>query len=124
MIRVIGKTNVLNLLYEFDSVFPHNRENVSDYKNWASKINDNGFAVVTDNDDHAGMAFYYANDLEGRKDYISRIGLKPNFRGKGFGKSFLNEIIEEMKKCGMNSVLFEVDNDNQSAKNFYIRFGF
>lgn len=124
MIRVIGKSDILNLLYEFDSVFPHNREKVSDYNNWASKISDNGFAVVTDNNNHAGMAVFYANDLEGRKGYISLIGLKPDFRGKGLGKSFLNDIIEEMKKCGMNSVYLEVDDDNQGVKAFYTRFGF
>ena len=124
MIRVIGKTNVLNILYEFDDVFPHNREKISNYEEWASKISDNGFAVVTDNNDRAGMAVFYANDLEGRKGYISLIGLKPDFRGKGLGKAFLNDIIEEMKKNGMNSVLLEVDDDNQSAKDFYTRFGF
>ena len=124
MIRVIGKPDILNLLYEFDSVFPHNREKVSDYDIWASKISSNGFAVATDNNDHAGMAVFYANDLESRKGYISLIGLKPDFRGKGLGKSFLNDIIEEMKKCGMNSVYLEVDDDNQSAKAFYTRYGF
>ena len=124
MIRVIGKSDVLNLLYEFDDVFPHNREKVSDYDNWASKISNNGFAVATDNNDHAGMAVFYANDLDSRKGYIRFIGLKPDFRGKGLGKSFLNDIIEEMKKNGMNSVLLEVDDDNQSAKDFYTRYGF
>lgn len=124
MIRVIGKSDILNLLYEFDSVFPHNREKVSDYDSWASKISNNGFAVATDNNDHAGMAVFYANNLESRKGYISLIGLKPDFRGKGLGKSFLNDIIEEMKKCGMNSVYLEVDDDNQSAKAFYTRYGF
>lgn len=124
MIRVIGKSDILNLLHEFDSVFPHNREKVSNYDNWASKISDNGFAVVTDNNNHAGMAVFYANDTEGRKGYISLIGLKPDFRGKGLGKSLLNDVIEEMKKNGMNCVLLEVDDDNQSAKDFYTRFGF
>ena len=124
MIRVIGKSDILNLLYEFDSVFPHNREKVSDYDSWVSKISNNGFAVATDNNDHAGMAVFYANDLESRKGYISLIGLKPDFRGKGLGKSFLNDIIEEMKKCGMNCVYLEVDDDNQTAMCFYKRFGF
>lgn len=124
MIRVIGKSDILSLLYEFDSVFPHNREKVSDYDNWASKISDNGFAVVTDNDEHAGMAVFYANDTEGRKGYISLIGLKPDFRGRGLGKSLLSDVIDEMKKNGMSSVLLEVDDDNQSAKDFYTRFGF
>ena len=124
MIRVIGKTKVLNLLYEFDDVFPHNREKISNYEEWASKISNNGLAVVTDNNVHAGMAVFYANDLKGRKGYISLIGLKPNFRGKGLGKAFLDDVIKEMKKNGMNSVLLEVDDDNQSAKDFYTRFGF
>lgn len=124
MIRVIGKSDILSLLYEFDSVFPHNREKISDYDNWASKISDKGFAVVTDNDEHAGMAVFYANDTECRKGYISLIGLKSKFRGKGLGKSFLNSIIEEMKKSGMNRVYLEVDDDNQAAMHFYERFGF
>lgn len=70
------------------------------------------------------MAVFYANDIEGRKGYISLIGLKSNFRGKGLGKSFLNSIIKEMKKCGMNRVYLEVDDDNQAAMHFYERFGF
>lgn len=125
MNRIVGEENILNLLYEFDDVFPHNKEKIDDYRSWASKINEKGFAVTLDDQDKiVGMAVFYANDIANRKGYISLIGLKPDYRGRGLGAAFLNDIIFEMKKEGMTSVSLEVDNDNQSALSFYFKCDF
>lgn len=125
MRRIEGKENILKLLYEFDDVFPHNIEKISNYEDWASKISNNGIAcVITDDNKNVGMAVFYANDSNTKKGYISLIGIKSDYRGRGLGKAFLIEIINEMIKLGMSIVLLEVDDDNTSALKFYKRFGF
>ena len=125
MKRITGEKNILSLLNEFDDVFPHNREKIDDYNGWAKKINEKGIAVTfDDHDKHIGIAVFYANDIDNKNGYISLIGLKSDYCGKGYGAVFLNNIILEMRKEGMISISLEVDNDNQRALAFYKKHGF
>jgi len=125
MKRIIGENNILNLLYEFDDVFPRNKERVGDYVGWAKKISDFGTVIVNEQEDtNIGMCVYYANDTQTRKGYISLIGIKQPYRGIGEGRILLNSVIENMKENGMSCVLLEVDDDNNAAFCFYERMGF
>lgn len=125
MKRIKGKKNILNLLHEFDDVFPHNKEKIDDYAKWAKKISDHGVVTVLEHDcEIAGLAVFYENDYLERKGYISLIGLKKQYIGKGLGRAFLDEIIAEMKMQEMLCVYLEVDNDNSQAADFYMKYGF
>lgn len=125
MIQIKDEKEILNLLYEFDDVFPHNREKVTDYVGWAKKIFHNGITyAITENNEYIGIVVFYANDKKDKKGYISLIGLKSDCRGKGLGKALLDDVIKEMKKCGMCKVFLEVDNDNKNAIDFYSEYGF
>lgn len=125
MIIVCEKEEVLNLLYTFDDVFPHNREKVSDYEEWAEKISMYGITVVyTVDQETAGMAVFYANNRETKTGYISLIGLKKAYQGKGYGRIFLDKILEKMDASGMRKCMLEVDCDNEEAFRFYCKYGF
>ncbi len=120
-----SEEEVLSLLYEFDDVFPHNKEKVLNYRMWAKKIIENGhFIFLKQNNKPIGMAAYYSNDKITRIGYISLIGVKSQFQGYGYGKSILERIISEMKKDGMFYVDLEVDKDNINALYFYKYQGF
>lgn len=122
---IMEKENILGLLYEFDDVFPHNREKISDYSQWAEKISKYGVAAIVEQAGiTAGLAVFYENDFTEGKGYISLIGLKEQFRGSGLGQEFLDDIIAEMTMQKMRSVYLEVDNDNPRAFSFYIKYGF
>lgn len=124
MIRIEDRNEILSLLYEFDAVFIHNREKVADYDAWAEKIHANGYVYVLKKlDKIAGMSVFYANDFDNGVGYISLIGLKPEYRGRGMGKRFIIEIFRKMKELGMRYCMLEVDNDNEAIL-FYKNIGF
>ena len=70
------------------------------------------------------MLVFYANDNETRCGYISLIGLKNDYRQKGYGKKMILFTESIMKQEGMESVKLEVDNDNKSAQSFYKKMSF
>lgn len=125
MKKINDRTDIIKILYEFDDVFPHNKEKIIDYNEWAEKINCNGIInAFNDEGENIGLAVYYANDMVEKKGYISLFGLKEKYCGKGLGKLLLDSIINEIREYGMRYVCLEVDNDNQRAERFYLKYGF
>lgn len=125
LIKLNNQDDILNLLYDFDDVFPHLKEKVSDYKSFAQKLKENAFvykAVL--NDDVFGILVFYANDTQSKKAYISLIGIKKEYRSMGLGKYLMDNCVEISKLNGMKSLMLEVDNDNQNAIEFYINQGY
>lgn len=55
---------------------------------------------------------------------ISNIAVHPDFRGLGIGKKVMQEIIDRVKKDGVNYIFLEVRPSNSSALNLYIKLGF
>lgn len=71
-----------------------------------------------------GILIMYANDKENKTAYISLIGVKREFFGKGCG-AYLMEQAEGIAKAeGMSKMMLEVDNDNIRAQKFYEKCGF
>ena len=51
--------------------------------------------------------------------------VKPEYRRKGLGKSLMNELIKEAKKCdGLEQIRLTVVSNNTSAKKLYQSLGF
>ena len=113
------------VLYEFDICFPHLSEKISDYAFYAEKLNRNAKTyVLKENDLFIGLSVFYANDSETKCGYISLIGVKDEYRQKGYGKQLLSFTESIMKQEGMESVRLEVDNDNKVAQLFYKKMSF
>ena len=56
--------------------------------------------------------------------YISRIIVKKEFRGRGYGKKLMNYIIEYAKREGYKELSLGVNLDNYIALKLYIELGF
>lgn len=56
--------------------------------------------------------------------HITNIAVKKEYRGKGYGKLLLSELISLAKLNGVNSMTLEVSVNNHRARNLYESFGF
>ena len=62
--------------------------------------------------------------IPGIRLYISRIIVKKDFRGKGYGKKLMNYIIEYAKREGYKELSLGVNLDNYIALKLYVGLGF
>ena len=62
--------------------------------------------------------------IPGKRLYISRIIVKKDRRGNGYGKKLMNYIIEYAKKEKYEELSLGVNLDNYIALNLYVKLGF
>ena len=118
--RISNKEEVLNLLVEFEDIFPRLKNKVPDMDSWAEKLS--RYASVYAGIDEGktfGILVMYANNTETKKGYISLVGVFEEHRGKRFGKFLLNAAEQVAKENGMNKMGLEVDDYNTHAQEFY-----
>lgn len=60
----------------------------------------------------------------GKRIYISRIIVKKDFRGKGYGKKLMNYAIDYAKNNGYKEISLGVNLDNYIAFKLYVDLGF
>lgn len=77
--------------------------------------------LLMDNETPIG---YLVCKIESDRLYISKIYLKAETRGKGFGKLLLNRAIELAKQNDKNSIYLNVNKYNTDSISFYERMGF
>ncbi|WP_032120858.1 GNAT family N-acetyltransferase [Clostridium amazonitimonense] len=68
-----------------------------------------------------GMAGVSFEDGDG---YIFGLGISPDYRGKGYSKMLLNEIIKDTYINHTKNIVLEVDSNNKIAFNLYTKNGF
>lgn len=62
--------------------------------------------------------------IPSKRIYISRIIVKKEFRGKGYGKKLMNYAIEYAKSKGYKEISLGVNLDNYIAFKLYVNLGF
>lgn len=125
MKQVDHSDSIQALLYEFDDIFPHNKEKVSDYAGWAEKLYTFGYVFVEQLDGkNIGLVAFYANDTVNRIGFISLIGIKNDYQKAGLGQCLLQESLSFMKQAGMVECRLEVEKNNVNAMRFYQKNGF
>lgn len=62
--------------------------------------------------------------IPGKRLYISRVIVKKDYRGNGYGKKLTNHIIEYAKKEKYEELSLGVNLDNFIALNLYVKLGF
>ena len=62
--------------------------------------------------------------IPGKRIYISRIIVKKDFRGKGYGKKLMNYAIDYAKSKGYKEISLGVNLDNYIAFKLYVDLGF
>ena len=55
---------------------------------------------------------------------LSRLFVRPDYRGKGFGKELVIRLLEEARKAGATKALLQVDSKNANAIGLYKKLGF
>lgn len=55
---------------------------------------------------------------------LLRIGVRPPFRGLGYGKKLMEGVVETSRKNGAEAIALEVREHNAAARNLYKSYGF
>lgn len=125
METVKDKEIIKELLLFFDPIFPHLREKITSYDEYADKLSSCANVIVCKvRNEIAGILVYYANDLINKTAYISLIGVCAKWQGKAISSALLGYCIRESLLQKMHFIKLEVDLDNSRAIRFYLKNGF
>ena len=123
--KVTAVQDIYGLLNDFEVIFPHLREKISSFKEYAEKLSQNAEVVKGLIDGKlCGILVYYQNDLINHTAYVSLIGVFEEFRGKKVADLLLEFCESSAKQAGMTKLKLEVDDDNARAIAFYRKKGF
>lgn len=72
-----------------------------------------------------GFALYYIrySTWKGQRLYLEDIIVTDAMRGKGLGRQLFDRLIEEMKEKGFSGMVWQVLDWNESAIDFYRKYG-
>lgn len=83
--------------------------------------------LMREGDDYVGMATTFVNYSTFQLKpylYIHDVVVRDDYRGRGFGKRLIEELIEESKRRGYCKLTLEVRVDNPAAQQVYRSMGF
>lgn len=78
--------------------------------------------VIREDDQFAGFTAYYMHNKT--RGQLLWLGVKPEFRGKGYGDMLVSYAIEDMKKMGATKIIIWTRVSNIPAVKIYTRLGF
>jgi RimJ/RimL family protein N-acetyltransferase len=79
------------------------------------------YKFIMDNEKKIG---YYCIHPEGDSLFMSKYYISKEYRGKGFGSSTMDEILETGRKMKMKRVYLRVNRYNSGSMNIYLHKGF
>ena len=116
---------IYKLLLRFDSVLPHLREKVTDYRAFSEKLAKYANVLcAVEGEKACGFAVFYANDESTKMSFLTLLACAREEQGKGLGKYLMEHAFETATKAGMTGMRLEVDLDNPGAIAFYKKLGF
>lgn len=116
---------IYKVLLQFDCIFPHLKDKVSDYFDFSEKLKQNAeFYIALADGVVCGLVVFYANNLQSRVGYITLIGLLPEWQGRNIGYHLVEHCSNAARDKGMKLLRLEVDLDNVHAIRFYEKNGF
>ena len=119
------KNQIKNHILYFNPIFPHLKEKISSFDEYAEKLSKKANVVIEKiNDEPVGLLVFYANDFETRTAFISLIGVSEKWQGKNVSAFLLEYCTEESVRRKMEFLKLEVDIDNGRAIRFYEKNGF
>ena len=91
-----------------------------DIEVYLNKIYKHGNVYIIEEDNKlCGFAAIYMNDFNNRVAYMTLIGIKKQYRCKGYGKLLLGYCIKKAQEAGMKYLNLEVNKINKIAISFY-----
>lgn len=114
--------DLLKILNELDlSLKPPLSERVN-LRDFVKKIKEKGViesAYSEDGKEIVGMIAYYNNDQKTKRAYMTFLGVRPNFQGKGIAKKLVDICLENCIRSNMESVEAEIGEENKKAFNLF-----
>lgn len=81
-------------------------------------------SVVMIHKESKGFLGFYRIGVQGQIGYISRVGVHPEHRGKGYGAKLLERSMFQLNKAGCKRYYLYVKEENEAAKNLYEKYQF
>lgn len=78
-------------------------------------------SVILDGPEPAAFAVIWVQDNVG---WITQMGVRPDWRGKGLGEALLSRSLRALASEGLESARLEVATNNPNARALYDRMGF
>lgn len=96
---------------------------------YAEKLVDKGIVIqLIDSssgiDTLVGIIAGYFNDLETKTAFISQFHVNARHRRNGHGRELMDKAVEIARNCGFKAIKLMVNDTNEDALRFYIRYGF
>ena len=84
----------------------------------------NNFIYIAENIDNEAVGLIWYEAKSESKAFIADFLVYSNHRGKGYGKSILNELEVNLKKQGIKHILLHVFEKNTTARELYKKVGY
>lgn len=114
---------VLAFLLETDKEFQRPLSEKVNLVEYARKLSQySTFSYCIEQDEMIGMISCYTNRPP--KGYISNVCVKSKFQGRGVFGNMLERLLKEVVALEIDVIRLEVDEDNVTAQNVYMKKGF
>lgn len=96
-----------------------------DVKTYINKIRAHASFLTSYSDEVCqGFVAYYCNNYTSLCAFITLVLIEPDFRGKKIAHLMLREVLDQIQSKNFKECRLEVDKDNLSAINLYVKLGF
>lgn len=96
-----------------------------DVQAYINKIREHASFLTSYSDQSCqGFVAFYCNNYSSRCAFITLVLIVPEFRGKKIAHIMLKEVLNQIQSRNFKECRLEVDKDNLSAINLYIKLGF
>lgn len=119
------RNEILKYLYEHDNDFPIPLSHKTNLKQYLNKVICLGKSVIcVDRNQIVGLIFYYDNNIQERKAFISLVSVDKNYRCKGIATHLIKEVLFLLKKQQFKICEVPTHGSNEQAIHLYYLLGF
>jgi ribosomal protein S18 acetylase RimI-like enzyme len=79
------------------------------------------FFVATCDDEIIGTVM---TGYDGHRGYLNYLGIHPEYRNKGYGRTLVEYSVQKLKELGCPKVNIQIRNSNTGVAGFYLKLGF
>lgn len=119
---MVKASDLYDFLNEIDEDFSPHLSNKVNLHEYVLKIQNNAELIVDNECVLRGLIVLYCNDYIQKRAYISLVGVRRDFRGRGIARKMMMNAIEIAKDKGME--IIGIHSNNQAALNLYKNIGF
>lgn len=119
----VTKENLLDFLQCVDSDFTPTLSEKVELLEWSTKVLSRASYIACVNQHQlVGLLVFYCNNLDTRCAYISLLGVRADYRGRGYAREMLQQTIKSVREQAFNKI--GVHSNNLRAITLYQSLGF